>query len=176
MIIRDMRGGNSNFPHYHFQMRIDNKQFINFGQHHIPFSEKDLFNLDLLQQKPEIIRHSFGSGGSGMQEAVELDPDDILKHTTLTENEEDAMYHMQTTVMAKDEPLKGDDLKAMFEESRNTGKPIASLVNKYLGENAEIQTVISPVDAIPDIAKRTGRRKKLKYNKSNSADAKKPRG
>lgn len=153
-------GGNSNYPHYHFQMRIDHKQFINFGQHHIPFSEKDLFNIDLLQQKPELIRHSFGMGGSGMQDAVELDPHDIIKHTTLAENEEDATYHMQTMVMAKDKPLKGEDLKAMFEESRNTGKPLASLVDKYLGDSAEIQTVISPVDAIPDIAKRTGRRRK----------------
>ncbi|VTR71130.1 conserved hypothetical protein [Desulfosarcina cetonica] len=111
-----------------------------------------------------------------MQEAMDLYPDDIIRYTTLTENEEDATYHMQTMVMAKDKPLKGEDLKAMFEESRNTGKPLAGLVNKYLGESAKIQTVISPVDAIPDIAKRTGGRKKGKYNKANSADAKKPRG
>jgi hypothetical protein len=152
--------GNSNYPHYHFQMRIDKKQFINFGQHHIPFSEKDLFNLDLLQQKPELIRHSFGSGGAGMQDALEVCPHDIVKHTTLAEDEKDATYHMQTMVMAKDKPLKGEDLKAMIEESRDTGKPLAGLVGKYLGDSAEVQTIISPVDTIPDIAKRTRRRKK----------------
>ncbi|WP_151705494.1 hypothetical protein [Nitrincola alkalilacustris] len=42
--------GNSSFPHYHFQMRIDGKQFINFNSHHISFSEKDLFNLDVTIQ------------------------------------------------------------------------------------------------------------------------------
>jgi len=153
-------GSNSNYPHYHFQMRIDRKPFINFNQHHIPFSDKDLFNLDLLQQKPEIIHHSFGAGGSGMQDAVDVDPKDIIQHTTTTDNENDATYHMQTMVMAKDKPIRGEDLHAMINESKKTGKPLASLVDKYLGGSTNISTMVSPVDTIPDIAKRTGRKKK----------------
>lgn len=153
-------GNSSRFPHYHFQMRIDGKQFINFSQHHVPFSEKDMFNLDLLHQKPDLIQHSFGAGGSGMQNAVEVEPEDIIQHTVLTENEEEATYHMQTMVMAKDDPIKGEDLQAMIEESRNTGKPLASLLDKHLGDSVEVKTVITPVDTIPDIAKRTERKRR----------------
>ncbi len=153
-------GASSSFPHYHFQMRIDGNQFINFNKHHIPFSDKDLFNLDLLRQKPDLIQHTFGAGGSGMQDAVELNPKDIIQHTVLTENEEDATYHMQTIVMAKDDPIKGEDLQAMIEESRDTGKPLASLLDKHLGDSAEVKTVITPVDTIPDIAKRTERKRR----------------
>jgi hypothetical protein len=155
-------GSHSNFPHYHFQMRIDGRPFINFNQHHIPFSDKDLFNLDILQQKPEMIYHSFGPGGSGMQDAVEVDPEDIIQHTVTTEKEEDATYHMQSVIMAKDKdkPLKGEDIQAMIEESKNTGKPLASLIDKHFGDTATQKTIISPVDTIADIAKRSGRKKK----------------
>lgn len=155
-------GSNSNFPHYHFQMRIDGKPFINFNQHHIPFSDNDLFNLDILQNKPEMIFHSFGPGGSGMQDAVEVDPEDIIEHTVTTDNKEDATYHMQSVVMAKDKdnPLKGEDIQAMLEESNKTGRPLASLIDKHFGDTATRKTIISPVDTVPDIAKRSGRRKK----------------
>lgn len=153
-------GSNSSFPHYHFQMRIDGKQFINFNSHHIPFSEKDLFNLDLVHQSPDFVKHSFGPGGSGMQDAVEMDPEFILQNTVATENEDEATYHMQTIVMAEDEPIKGEDLQALIEESRATGKPTASLLSKHLGDGAKVNTIISPVDSIPDIAKRTERKRR----------------
>ena len=153
-------GGNSSFPHYHFQMRIDGKQFINFNKHHIPFSEKDLFNLDLVHQSPDLVKHSFGPGGSGMQDAVEVDPELILQNTVATENEDEATYHMQTIVMAEDEPIKGEDLQALIEESRTTGKPMANLLSKHLGDGAKVNTIISPVDSIPDIAKRTERKRR----------------
>jgi len=151
---------NSSFPHYHFQMRIDGKQFINFNSHHIRFSEKDLFNLDLVHKSPDLVKHSFGPGGSGMQDAVEMDPEFILQNTVATENEDEAIYHMQTMVMAEDEPIKGDDLQALIEESRATGKPMANLLSKHLGDGAKINIIISSVDSIPDIAKRTERKRR----------------
>lgn len=154
------KGRKSNLPHYHFQMRIDGKQFINYNQHHILFSEKDLFNFDLLHKKPELIYHTYGEGGSGMQDAVEVDPRDIVKHTVTSESEEDATYHLQTMIMAKDNPIKGEDLQAIIEESRNTGRTLASLVDEHFGESTEIKTIISPVDTIPDIAKRTERKRR----------------
>ena len=46
----DMEGhgtGASSHPHYHFQMRIDGRQFINFNEFHVPLSDRDLFNLSL---------------------------------------------------------------------------------------------------------------------------------
>jgi hypothetical protein len=37
----------SSRPHYHFQMRVDNRPFINFNQFHIPFNDEDLFFFSL---------------------------------------------------------------------------------------------------------------------------------
>jgi hypothetical protein len=153
-------GSNSSSPHYHFQMRIDGKQFINFNRHHIPFSEKDLFTLNLVHQSPDLVKQTFGPGGSGMQDAIELDPEFILQNTAVTENEDEASYHMQTIVMAENEPIKGEELQVLIEESRATGKPIASLLSKHFGDSAKVNTIISPVDSIPDIAKRTERKRR----------------
>lgn len=152
-------GKHSDFPHYHFQMRINGNQFINFSQHHVPFSKKDLFNLDLLQAKPELMNHNFGPGGSGMQEAVEIDPEEIVKNTTVSKSEDDATYHMQTMLEAGDEPISGDDIQAMIDESKRTGKPLSSLAGKYLGSGVKQKTIISPADSVPEIAKRKERKR-----------------
>ena len=46
---------NGNFPHYHVQIMIDNKEFIKFNDFHIPFNEYDLFLLNLIENyKAEI--------------------------------------------------------------------------------------------------------------------------
>jgi len=63
--------------------------------------------------------------------------------------------------MAKDinNPISGDDVYEMIKESKKTGKLFASLVDKKLGNNVNVTTVVSPVGTIPDIAKRSGRKK-----------------
>ncbi len=152
-------GTKSDFPHFHFQMRIEERPFIKFNSHHIPFSERDLFNLDLVREKPDIVHHDFGPGGSGMQEAVEIEPQDIVENTTLCEDEAEATYHIQTMIKADKEPISGDAIVAMAEESRKTGKPMASLVQKYLGESVQGSTVVSPSESVPKIAKRTARKR-----------------
>lgn len=141
-------------------MRIDGKPFINFNQHHIPFSKNDLFNLDLLQAKPELIKHNFGPGGSGMQEAVEIDPQQIAENTTVSESEDDATYHMQTMITAGDEAISGDDIQAMIDESKRTGKPLSALADQFLGKGVNKQTIISPANSVPEIAKRTERKRR----------------
>jgi hypothetical protein len=152
-------GKHSDFPHYHFQMRIDGNQFINFSQHHVPFSKKDLFKLDLLNYKPELVKHYYGAGGSGMQEAMEIDPEEILENTTVCESEDNATYRMQTILEAGDKPISGDNVQAMFDESRRKGKPLSSLVEKLLGSELEQRTIISPADSVPEINKRKERKR-----------------
>lgn len=44
-------GTSIDYPHYHFQMRIDGRQFINFNEFHVPFTDQDLFVLKILWNK-----------------------------------------------------------------------------------------------------------------------------
>jgi hypothetical protein len=151
-----MRGhgtGASRHPHYHFQMRMDGRQFINFGDFHVPLSERDLINLSLRNESR--FRQSFGSAGSGMQEAVSVDPDVVLEHTEPTTNEDEATYHFSTTIEATDRPISGEELQDIFEEAKRTNKSVAYVAKQRLQGRARIQTVISPADGIPDIANRT---------------------
>ncbi|MEC5387252.1 hypothetical protein VVD49_16095 [Uliginosibacterium sp. H3] len=152
----DMRGhgaGASSHPHYHFQMRIDGRQFINFNEFHVPLSDRDLFNLSLRDEQNA--HHSFGAAGSGMQEAVSADPGLSLEHASPTTDEDEAAYHFSTMIDTTDQPLSSDEIHNIFEEAKRTNKSFAFVAKQRLQGRARIQTVISPMHSIPDIANRT---------------------
>jgi hypothetical protein len=153
-------GTRTNFPHYHFQMRVDGRPFIGFGDFHIPLSEEDLFHLDLSMSMPDIFHHSFGPGGAGIQAAADADPL-MLIHETETANEVEATFRFQTMLIGKNgQPIQGEDLIRIIEESQVTGETMASLAHKHLSDKADIRTVISPSDNLPGIAKRTERKRR----------------
>ena len=145
--------GHSSFPHYHFQMRIDGREFINFNDFHIPFSPNDLFLLGI--RDIPTAHYNFGAAGSGMQEAVSVDPDIVLEHAVPTLNGNEAIYQLSTMIEATDQPLSEEELHEILEEARRTDKTFASVVNQQLQGRANIRTIISPSDTIPDIAHRT---------------------
>lgn len=155
-------------PHYHFQMRVDGRQFINFNDHHVPFSDYDLYSLDLQRNRGDIYHHSYGPGGSGMQQALEVDPEFIIEHAVASKSKDEAVYRIQTFIQAGEKGISGDLLDQLFIESQETKKTMASLVKKHLDGNSSIETIISPVDSIPEIASRKGGRRKK--NKNNDPD------
>ncbi|WP_035560863.1 hypothetical protein [Halomonas sp. KO116] len=149
------KGTTINYPHYHFQMRIDGRQFINFNDFHVPFTDYDLFVLKNSIEQSDWFKQDFGAIGSGMQKAVSVDLDDILEHTTRSENEDEAVYHFSTMIDASDNPLSGEEIYDMQEEAERTGKSFAYVAQNRLKDRAKVQTVVSPADSIPDIASRT---------------------
>ena len=147
------QGASIDYPHYHFQMRIDGRQFINFNDFHLPFTEQDLFVLSL--RNSDWFHHGFGSIGSGMQDAISLDLEAILKETVTPDNEEDATYHFSTMIDASENPISGEELYEIQQEAQRTGKSFALLAQERLSGKAKVQTVVSPAETIPDIASRT---------------------
>ncbi len=149
------QGTTIDYPHYHFQMRIDGKQFINFNDFHIRFTDYDLFILKNTIEQSDWFKQDFGAIGSGMQDAVSIEVDDILEHSILSESEDDAIYHFSTLIDAKDNPISGDEIYEIQQEAERTGKSFAFVAQKRLKGRASVQTVISPADSIPNIASRT---------------------
>jgi hypothetical protein len=145
--------GYSSFPHYHFQMRIDGREFLNFNDFHIRFSNRDLFNL--AASTLPMVRSGFGFAGAGMQDAVEVDPDFVLDDTEPTDNPEDATYDLSTIVIADDVPLTGEKLMEIIEEAKRNKRTFASVARDMLADQASVTTIISPAESIPDIAART---------------------
>ena len=147
-------GSHSNFPHYHFQMRIDGKQFINFNDYHLPFSDHDLFLLRL--SKEPGVHCDFGNHGMGMQDAMDIDPEDIVNHTSPTEDEGEAAFNIQTMIIAPNKPIRGEDISAAFEESKRTGRTMASIFReKFEGTDVEVKSIIGPSETVPKITPRT---------------------
>lgn len=149
------QGTSINYPHYHFQMRIDGRQFINFNDFHVPFTEHDLFVLKNSIEQADWFKQDFGVIGSGMQQAVSVEIDDILEYTTRSDDEDEAVYHFSTMIDARDNPISGEEIYEMQIEAEKTGKSFAYIAQKRLRERAIVQTVVSPADSVPDIASRT---------------------
>lgn len=149
------QGTSIDYPHYHFQMRIEGQQFINFNDFHLPFTDQDIFVLKNSMEQGDWFKQNFGAIGSGMQEAVSVELDDILEHTSRSENEEEATYHFSTIIDASDNPISGEEIYEIQQEAERTGKSFAYVAKNRLKDRAKVQTVISPADSIPDIASRT---------------------
>ncbi|PCJ21870.1 MAG: hypothetical protein COA96_15055 [SAR86 cluster bacterium] len=153
------KGTRHEYPHYHFQMRIDGRPFISFGDFHIPFTEDDLFNLDLKQEQSDWFKHNYGATGSGMQDAMDIQPEDLLEQMIMAD-EEDGTYNLQTIVEAKNGVIPGDILQECINEQKRSGKTMAAIMKEKLSGVADVKTIISPADSVPEIAKRTERKRR----------------
>lgn len=153
----DLEGhGNSqytNFPHFHFQMRIDKKPFINYKDFHIPFKDEDIWKLAMINQNDIFIEHNF-KHGEGMQSVLNEDAHEyLIDNSEKVENESEATYKFDTIVTAKHgKTISGDDIADLIEESKKTGVPFAKLAHRL---EANVRVIIKAGDGVPKIAKRT---------------------
>lgn len=148
------KGTSIDYPHYHFQMRIDGRQFINFNDFHVPFTDQDVFVLKNSMEQGDWFKQDFGAIGSGMQDAISIDPELALEHMS-NASEEDATYHLSTMIEAIDKPIPGEIIDEIRQESSETGRSMSAIAKEKLKGIANVRTVISPADSIPDIASRT---------------------
>lgn len=150
-------GAHSNFPHFHLQMTIDGRRFIDFGDFHIPFTEEDLARIDLAKAVPQHVNATFGEAGRGMQFTAELDPHTLIEESEMAASDDIATHRMLTMINTSDGTFDPKTLFEIIQERERTGEPIASLAKKKLPASANVETIITPAGTIPDIAKRTER-------------------
>ena len=144
------------YPHYHFQMRIDKKQFINFGDFHIPLSRYDRYIIRTKRNEIKGISHQEGFG-SGMDAFFRnLSPEEILKHAKTTDGFYKATIHTSYIIQAEPgKTISGDNMVNLIEESKKTGIPLWNLLPKL--KNAKATALISPGNGVPEIFSRKGR-------------------
>ena len=147
------------YPHYHFQMRINGGQFINFGEFHIPLSRYDKYVIKVKRNEIKGISHYDGFG-SGMDTFFKnLSPVEILKHTKTTDDFDKATIHTSYIIQADPgKNISGDELADLIEESKKTKTPLWNLLPKL--KNAKGSAIISPGEGVPEIFHRKGRRNK----------------
>ena len=146
-------------PHYHFQMRVNKQAFIRFNDFHVPFSERDLLQIESQRLAPELIQKRF-STAAGMNDLLR---DDIIEHVVMNGtsdgNEDDAPLKLDTIIMADDGAvISGDDIADLIEEAKRRRVPVTTLVRSL--PNVSVQTVVSPGPGVVEQTPRGGRGKR----------------
>lgn len=143
--------------HYHFQMRIDRRPFINYSDFHVPFSEMDIINIEAMRVNPNMKqRFSFGEG---MNDVLSDDTVDHLVSATVPGNdEESASFKLNSIAIAEEGmTIKGEDIYELIQEANAKGVTVASLLHKL--PNARTQVVVSPGPGVVEQAPRSGRQR-----------------
>lgn len=148
----------SKHPHYHFQMRIDKRPFINFNDFHLPLSEMDVINIEAMRVKPNLVKegHSFGEGMGEVlsEEAI----DQVLNTTSTTNDGSDAPFKIDSLVCAEEgKEIQGEDLYKIMQEAKEKEVTVASLLHKL--PNAQTNIVVSPGPGVVKQAPRSRSKK-----------------
>lgn len=146
------------YPHYHFQMRLDERPFINFSDFHVPFHESDVLSFEAKRRLPEMVKHKFPRG-EGMSEFLNEDTvEALVAHGEAADNEDEASLKLDTIVMADEgTTISGEDLYQIIQEAKANGVTVSSLMHKLT--NVRTQIVVTPGPGVVEQAPRTGRKK-----------------
>jgi hypothetical protein len=143
-------------PHYHFQMRIDNKRYVDYGDFHIPLHHSDVVNMEAERLAPGRVPRTF-VGGEGMGDVFkEENVERLAVDGRVAEREADGAVKFDHIVVAeKGKPMLAEDVQAALREAREQGKPAAGLLRKL--PNVKVMTMAEPGPGVVKQAVRGGR-------------------
>jgi hypothetical protein len=147
-----------NFPHYHFQMQLDGKPFINYSDFHVPFHAEDIYYLELFLKHGDIARQSHWRG-TGMNALLETDKglEAVINTSIPTDDYDSAAFELNTILLAPEgETLSGESIYQAIQEAKKSGRTIASVVRDKFA-NANVRTIVSPGKGVPEAKPRTPR-------------------
>lgn len=144
-------------PHYHFQMRLDNRPYINYSDFHLPFSEMDIINIEAMRANPDRMKQRF-SFGEGMNDVLSDETvGHIVSSTIPADDEGDGTFKLDSIAMAEEgKTISGDDVYALIQEAKAKGVTMASLMHKL--PNARTQVIVTPGPGVVEQAPRSGRK------------------
>jgi len=144
--------------HYHFQMRIERKPFINYSDFHVPFSKMDVINIEAMRAQPGKIKQRF-SFGEGINDVLNDDTVEYIVNAAVSgDASEDAPFKFDTIAMAEEgKTISGDDLYEIIQEAKSKNVTVASLIHKL--PNAQTRVIVTPGPGVVEQATRSGRRK-----------------
>lgn len=146
------KGTNSDYPHFHLQMKTDGQIFLKFNNYHIPLSDEDLFKFEAIKELPENIEtHDVFSFGMSI-----LENDDSLKwldeNMQITNDLQDGSFNT-TSIINFPNGINSNELNKIIEVSRKTKQPLSKLMKEYV-PNVSILTEIMPGEDVPKITPR----------------------
>lgn len=145
-------------PHYHIQMKVDEKFFIRFNDLHILFTDADLFNFELLKQNSDRMKYvqSHGEGISILENPDNLEM--IDEFLSITDDDYNSTFFTSTLIEAPEgQTISGDLIYEAYQKSKETSKPISHFLKDLIPEASMIK-IIYPGEGVPEIAKRSGKK------------------
>jgi len=145
-------------PHFHIQMKVDDRVFLKFNDFHIPFTDENLFTLEVLRQAGDKVKlgHSFGYGIGILEDEENIDLLD--EAMTTTDDFNNAPFTRQTLIEAPEgKKISSKIIRQAINESKKTKKPIGKILQRLLSD-AKITTIISPGEGVPRMTKRSGKK------------------
>jgi hypothetical protein len=139
----------TNFPHYHFQMRMNGRPFINYNDFHIPFAEEDYFILETMRRDPDLIKIGY-AGAEGMQAVMENEAalEAVVDGACPIESARNSTFRVSSLVCAPDgETLSGEMLASAIKEAQEEGKTVASVMRKNF-KTAKVLSIVYPSDGV----------------------------
>jgi hypothetical protein len=114
-----------NMPHFHFSMTVNDRPIISFNQLHIPFTDNDLFNLEMIRQKAAIPEAGFGSG---LQFLNEVDPNEFHDALSRSDNLDNASFRTRTFINR--DTLDEQKWEKIMELRRTTNMALPAIISK----------------------------------------------
>lgn len=146
-------------PHFHIQMKVDDQIFLRFNDFHIPFSDQDLFMIELRKQMGNellINQCSLNAGISVLENEEFLE--ELEKEMIRADDESTAPFNRQTLIIAPEgKTISGEILQQAFEESSTTKEPVSKIIQRLV-KDVKVITQIVPGDGVPEMTKRSGKK------------------
>lgn len=138
-----------NLPHYHLQMKVNDRIFLKFNDFHIQFTDGDLFDLEMLRQAGDKFEIGYEHGiGMGILE----DPDKLKiidDLMSIPADDTNAAYRRQTFIEAPEGgSISGELIQQAMEECQRTNRPFGKILQDLV-IGGKVKTVITASDAVP---------------------------
>lgn len=140
-------GRDCDFPHFHFQMKKNGYVVIKFNDYHIPFSENDLIQFEMIHQDAMVIMPGYQSGINILKE---LPAEDLIQLLTRSESEEQGTFKTHTELLIPNDCV--DEVKVKIAYFRNNTKmtvpQIVEYLNKEFGYGIKYRSINTPINPI----------------------------
>lgn len=140
-------GTNSDYSHFHIQMKKNGKVIIKFNDCHIPFSDHDKLMIEMMNQD---VMTYIPSYEAGLNIFSELGYDEVLQFMTRADSENSASFRTQTLIEIPEHCKKEVSIKFQELQQKNnwTAPMIIEYLNKEFGYGIMYETQIIPINPI----------------------------
>ncbi len=151
-------GKNSNFPHYHLQMWINERPFISYNNFHIRIPNKEVIKIKAMQKLGGKSKFPYGESYDDIISYVE--PEQIISMpVSRSRDDSHAMFNISTMILADEgSTISGEAIYDLYERAKSEGVTIASLVDTL--PNVSAATIIEEGPAVIDPMPRTPTRRR----------------